>query len=207
LSRYGLGLQWVESGSWRSGCDQTQTYSPSLQTCFPNEFNAKNPLILPLSRHGIIGGLQGDGEGAKACDLRGLGVRSSGRARRRRFRKGPRPSSSGAGRARNTDTALMKGLAARQAWGDPCVPGPGDASPARPSGAKTGEVRTGPTARRSRITIARSVGLSRNGILYKASGPGPALRVPPRTSPVFRVRRPSCVQRRRPNVGFSPACP
>lgn len=78
---------------------------PSLPACFPNQFNAANPLILRLSRRRMINAPRGDGEGAKACDLRGLEGRSSGRARRRRSRQGSRSHPSGAGRAWNTDTA------------------------------------------------------------------------------------------------------
>jgi len=45
----------------------------------------------------------------------------------------------------------MQGLARTKAGGDTRRTGPGNASPARPSGAKTGEVRTGPIVGRSRI--------------------------------------------------------
>ena len=97
--------------------ESVRNLSPSLPACFLNENNAPKSLILPLSRRRIIRPPRGDGEGAKACDLRGLGGRSSGRARRRRSREGPRPSSSGAGRARNTDTALTKGPAGAAGMG------------------------------------------------------------------------------------------
>ena len=64
-------LQRAIKSAWRK-------ILPSLTAWFLNEFNAPNALILPLSRRRIITAPQGDGEGAKACDLRGLGVRSSG---------------------------------------------------------------------------------------------------------------------------------
>jgi len=62
---------------------------------FLNEFNAPNALILPFPRRRIITAPQGDGEGAKACDLRGLEVRSSGKRSSAAVcsQGGPRPAS------------------------------------------------------------------------------------------------------------------
>ena len=82
---------------------------PSLPACFRKEFNAENPLILPFSRRRMINLTSRRWGGREACDLRGLGGRSSGKRSSAAASRGAAPHPSGAGRAWNTDTALDEG--------------------------------------------------------------------------------------------------
>ena len=174
---------------------RAENFSPLLPAWLSHEFNAPNALILPLSRRRIMAAPQGDGEGAKACDLRGLGVPSSGRARRRRLRQGARLSSIwcwasaehgyGVGRGADEGDRLAAPQASRER-----------ATRARPArrGLRAARRQHRRTPLAPGQTIARSVGPGRNGIFYRASEPRPALRVPPPTSAARRVRRSSRVQ-------------
>ena len=139
------------------------------------------------------------GKGRMASDRCGGGGRSSGKRLRRSERIKPHPS--GAGWARNTDTALDGGrLSSRRAMRR-SRSGTGDRCSSPPAGGfKAARSEQGSAPPRFRITTARSDRASSKRYSLISSGRCPALRVPfhqltaigvgsHRLAPTWRLRR------------------